>query len=119
MNILYIGDYLGPRFRTHSFWPPNGKHVPIRSNAMLLKFLNTRRDVPSLKKNLMDWLTIILENERSHECIPTKHKDYYIRKVNKFGWNSVIQFLRDNLTNENVIKKLPGLKRNRTTGHLC
>ena len=100
MDIKYIGEYLSERFQTDSYW--DGTRVPIRNNQELVSFVNSKRS----KVKLHEWLSLILENDRSRQCIV----DYRVRKVNKYGWNSVIEYLSSRV-NDN--SKLPAKKRMR------
>ena len=126
VDIPFIGKYLGERFISKSFWPPinnvsNSPPIlkPIRTNAQLLTFINTRRITNNTRKNLNLWLSYILENKKPLQCVintapSNPYENYHVRQVNKYGWNSVIEFLRENIPqNRPIVNHLPYKKRNR------
>jgi len=128
LDIPFIGEYLSQGFANKSYWPPIGNvtnapstRVPIRSNQQLINFINTRRITANTKRNVYIWLSHILENRRATLCIantaPTNpYELYHVRQVNKYGWNSVIEFLRNNVSLQKRIL-LPNKKKTRHTSY--
>ena len=130
VDIPFIGKYLGEGFISKSYWPPINNvsnlpivRVPIRSNEGLLNFIKSRHVTVNTRRNLYLWLSHILENKYSLECntntAPSNPYEYYhVRQVNKFGWNSVIEFLRENLLPTRPIRsQLPYKKKKRTVSY--
>ena len=117
-RIPYIGPYLSLRFRSDSYW--FGVHRPIRNIPELIDFINERRRTNQTRRNLTTWLDRILTNARAEQCVmPIRlHQGeprlYNVRKVNQVGFNSIIDFLKDNVE-PRMIRHLPSKKRSRPT----
>lgn len=114
MEIKYIGPYFSERFRHSSFF--KRRRVQINDNEKLLNFFKRIKPNDNTKKDVFNWLSGILRNERANECID----NYKIRQENKFGWNSIVDFLRKNLTREHkMYKYIPNKKRVRRKSYIC
>lgn len=110
--LKYVGPYLASRFRTHSFWPPDGpnsRHHPIYTLRELLRFVQSRRG-QNARYNLTNWLNLITTNAQAEQCVPAEHletcRHYRVRGQNLWGRTMVINFLREYLP-ENHIHKVP------------
>jgi hypothetical protein len=117
MNLKWIGPYLSNRFINESYW--GNVQIEIKSKEELLYFVSSRRITDNTRQRFMNWLTRILTNRRSSECVGDakirrgRLIQYNVRNVNQKGWNSVIDYLRNELIGNPIREYLPSKKRAR------
>lgn len=131
-SLRYIGPYLEENFASKSFWPPGSNNArPISTLQELINFIRTRsgNDIPATRSRVKEWLMEIMRNERSGQCVePAKLRGgadylYKVRQSNVKGYNTIIDFLRDNFEGtihyDKIPRRLPNLPETQKYPNIC